>query len=81
MFIMDDLRTQVAKVIGGSEIQSYKTELQTRVTHYDVISRVTNSIIFNSIFQLELVTRENKKCKKSRVSNSGNDVIMCNSGL
>ena len=40
------------------------------------------TIIFYSLFQLELVTRENtKKCKKSRVINSGNDVIMRNSSL
>ena len=43
---------------------------------------ITRKIIFFcfSIFQLELVTRENKKCKKT-VSNSGNDVIIRNSGL
>ena len=46
----------------GSEIQSYKTELQTRVTHYDVISRVTLWIFYIFYF-LELLTLVGKQKK------------------
>ena len=35
---------------GGSEVLSYKTELQNQVTQNDVTLRVTNSKVFIEIF-------------------------------
>ena len=35
--------------------QSYKTELQTRVTHYDLISRILEGGIFYIFYFLELL--------------------------